>query len=57
MVYIIGYYTIVSGMMSTGLWCLTAQYFKYIVAVSFIDGGNQCTLRKSHSTDKATDYN
>ena len=57
MVYIIGYYTIVSGMMSTGLWCLTPQYFKYIVAVSFINGGNQCTLRKSHSTDKTTDYN
>ena len=29
-----------------GLWCLTPQYFSYIVVVSFIDGGNRSTQRK-----------
>ena len=31
-----------------GLWCLSdfQQYFSYIVAVSFIGGGNQSTRRK-----------
>ena len=31
-----------------GLWCLTplSKYFCYIVAVIFIGGGNQSTLRK-----------
>jgi len=29
-----------------GLWCLTPHYFSYIVALSFIGGGNQRTRRK-----------
>ena len=29
-----------------GLWCLMPQYFSYIVAVSFIGGGNRSTRRK-----------
>jgi len=35
-----------------GLWCLTplSTYFSYIVAVSFIGGGNRSTRRKPDIT-------
>ena len=38
-----------------GLWCLThfQQYFSYIVAVSFIDGGNQSTWGKPPTCRKS----
>ena len=29
-----------------GLWCLTPQYFSYIVVVNFIVEGNRSTWRK-----------
>jgi hypothetical protein len=35
-----------SHMVWFSLWCLTPQYFGYIVAVNFIGGGNRNTRRK-----------
>jgi len=37
------------------LWCLTQlqQYFSYIVAVSFIGGGNQSTRRNPQTCHKS----
>ena len=36
-----------------GVYCDFQQYFSYIVQVSFIDGGNQNTLRKSLTCRKS----
>jgi len=42
--------------MGLGLWCLTPlsqQYFSYIMAVSFIGGGNASARRKSQICRKS----
>ena len=37
-----------------GLWCLTTQqYFSYIVAISFVGGGNQSIRRKPPTCHKS----
>ena len=41
------------SVLGLGLWCLTPQYFSYIVAISFICGGNRSIRRKPQTCRKS----